>query len=500
VAALEHTNLSVPELVEASLRRGEGILTDRGALAVLTGKYTGRSPNDRFIVDDPEIRDHVDWGRVNRPISPENFRRLNTRVRQYLGSAPDTFIFEGFVGRDPLHRTPVRVVTDQAWQNLFIRDLLIRPEEGELEGFEPALTILNASGVAADPAADGTRSEAFVILNLAEGLVIIGSTRYAGEIKKSVFSYMNYALPRRGVVSMHCAANMGRGSEVALFFGLSGTGKTTLSADPERRLIGDDEHGWTDDGIFNLEGGCYAKCIRLSQENEPQIRDALRFGAVLENVVVDPATRVPDYYSDHYTENTRAGYPVEFIPDAVLSGRGGHPTVILFLAADAFGVLPPLSRLDREQAAFHFLTGYTSKLAGTERGITVPEATFSSCFGAPFLPLPPRVYADLLAERIERHNVEVYLVNTGWSGGPYGVGSRISLPLTRTLVRAAVNGKLSGVPFQREPFFGLAVPDTCPGVPREILHPRETWADKEAYDRTARELAGRFEENFKKFA
>jgi phosphoenolpyruvate carboxykinase (ATP) len=265
-------------------------------------------------------------------------------------------------------------------------------------------------------------------------------------------------------------------------------------------LVGDDEHGWTDDGIFNLEGGCYAKCIRLSQENEPQIRDALRFGAVLEKVVVDPATRVPDYYSDHYTENTRAGYPVEFIPDAVLSGRGGHPTVILFLAADAFGVLPPLSRLDREQAAFHFLTGYTSKLAGTERGITVPEATFSSCFGAPFLPLPPRVYADLLAERIERHNVEVYLVNTGWSGGPYVVGSRISLPLTRTLVRAAVNGKLSGVPFQREPFFGLAVPDTCPGVPREILHPRETWADKEAYDRTARELAGRFEENFKKFA
>jgi phosphoenolpyruvate carboxykinase (ATP) len=496
VRRFEYRNLSVPLLVEAALRRGEGVLTSTGALAVTTGKYTGRSPRDRYIVDEPGVSEHIDWGPVNRPMAQETFARLLTRVRDHLDAADETYVFDGFVGRDPRHRLPIRVVTDQAWQSLFARGLFLRPEPGELEGFQPALTVMSASGVEADPSKDGTNSEAFIALSFTKRTIIIGATRYAGEIKKSVFSYMNYVLPRRGVLSMHCAANTSEDGRVALFFGLSGTGKTTLSADPRRRLIGDDEHAWTDEGIFNLEGGCYAKCINLSRENEPQIWEALRFGAVLENVVVDSETREPDYDSARLTENTRAGYPVDHIPGAVLSGLADHPEVILFLTADAFGVLPPLARLDPTQAMYYLLSGYTSKLAGTERGVTEPQATFSSCFGAPFLPLPATVYAGLLGDKIARHGAEVYLVNTGWTGGPYGVGRRIGLPYTRNLVSAAVEGSLRGVPFRPEPAFGLLVPESCPGVPPEILLPRNTWADREAYDRAAQELAGRFRENF----
>jgi len=496
---VQHRNLPIPALVEKAVTRGEGLLTDRGALAVLTGKFSGRSPDDRYIVDEPSSRDHIDWGPVNRPLSRESFRRLRRRVEDHLDSLDERFVFDGFIGRDPRYRVPVRVVTEKAWHNLFARDLLIRPEEGELEGFEPALTVLNAAGVEADPAADGTNSEAFVAISFEERAIVIGTALYGGEIKKSIFSYMNYVLPRQGVLSMHCAANAGRDGSTALFFGLSGTGKTTLSADPDRRLIGDDEHAWTEEGIFNLEGGCYAKCIRLSKENEPQIWEAIRFGAVVENVVLHPETRAIDFDDDSITENTRAGYPLDHIPGAVESGLGEHPKVIFFLTADAFGVLPPIARLDQAQAMYYLMSGYTSKLAGTERGITEPQATFSSCFGAPFLPLRPAVYAELLGEKMARHGSVVYLVNTGWSGGPYGVGRRISLPHTRRLVAAAASGLLENVPFRAEPAFRLMVPETCPGVPAEMLLPRNTWADKEAYDRAARELAGRFEKNFQKF-
>jgi len=513
---MRHHNLSSALLVEAALRRGEGVLTNRGALAVTTGKYTGRSPKDRYIVDDPRLLDVVDWSPVNQPLERQAFERLHARVRDHLDRAGETFVFEGYAGRDPRYRLPVRVVTDLAWQSLFAGCLFIQPGEvsagaGSAQGRAPRslsdreppserpLTVLAATGVEADPATDGTNSEAFIVLDLEERTIIIGGTRYAGEIKKSVFSYMNYFLPQRGVLSMHCAANAGEGGDVALFFGLSGTGKTTLSADPERHLIGDDEHGWTPEGVFNLEGGCYAKCISLSRENEPQIWEALRFGSVLENVIVDPVTRECDFDSAELTENTRAGYPLHFIPGIVESGRGDHPKTILFLSADAFGVLPPLARLDRSQAMYYLLSGYTSKLAGTERGIDEPEVTFSSCFGAPFLPLPAQTYATLLGEKIRRHNVEVYLVNTGWTGGPYGVGRRISLPHTRSLVRASLSGALKDVPFRPEPAFGLFVPESCPGVPGGMLDPKATWSDAGAYDRTAARLAERFRVNFEKF-
>ena len=519
---VEHRNLPVPALVEAALRRGEGILTSSGALAVTTGKYTGRSPRDRFIVEDPATSALIDWGPVNQPISRHHYERLRRRVEEALARTPETFVFEGYVGRHPAYRWPVRVVTDDAWRCLFARDLFVArdglgPEPDGLgpepDGFGPedsrrddhpydrrrTLTVLASSAAQADPAVDGVNSEAFVVLDLTGWTVVIGGTRYAGEIKKSVFSFLNYLLPTLGVLPMHCGANVAGGGTgdpagdgAALFFGLSGTGKTTLSADPDRRLVGDDEHGWADDGIFNFEGGCYAKCINLSREKEPQIWGAIRFGAVLENVVVDPETREADFASDRLTENTRAAYPLSFIPNAIESGRAGHPKVLLFLTADAFGVLPPLARLDHEQALRYFLLGYTSRLAGTERGVSRPEATFSSCFGAPFLPLKPRVYADLLAERLRRHGSEVYLVNTGWSGGPYGVGRRMDLAVTRALVRAAIAGRLKDVPFRPDPVFGLLVPEACPGVPREVLVPRDTWDDKEAFDRTARELAAAF--------
>jgi phosphoenolpyruvate carboxykinase (ATP) len=401
---------------------------------------------------------------------------------------------------DPRHRLNVRVIADKAWHALFARCLLLRPSAEERAGSRPDLTVLCAADMSADPRLDGTRSETFIVLNLERGLVMIGGTHYAGEIKKSVFSYLNYLLPKHGVFPMHCSANLGADGRTALFFGLSGTGKTTLSADPERRLIGDDEHGWSGDGVFNIEGGCYAKCIRLSQEGEPQIWDAIRFGCVLENVVIDPSMRRPDYDDDRYTENTRAAYPVEFIPNCELSGRGGHPDTILFLTCDAFGVLPPLARLTTEQALYHFLSGYTAKIAGTEAGVTDPEATFSTCFAAPFLPLPPARYAEMLHDKLRHHGSQVWLVNTGWTGGGFGRGRRIRLAHTRSMVRAILSGALKYVPCALDPIFGLQVPQACPDVPAELLRPRDSWPNPADYDAAARRLAGLFHANFKNHA
>lgn len=492
-----HYNLSVPQLVEIAVKRGEGVLTDRGAFNTLTGKFTGRSPKDKFIVDEPSVRDKVNWDQTNQRLSPEHFDKLYADVMEYL-QGKELFVFDGFAGADPIYRLPIRVVNELAWQNLFARQLFIRPSADELKSHQAEFTVVAAPGFKADPQVHGTNSETYIIINFAKKTVLIGGTEYAGEIKKSIFSVMNYLLPERGVLSMHCSANVGKGGDVALFFGLSGTGKTTLSADPNRLLIGDDEHGWSDHGVFNIEGGCYAKCIHLSEEGEPQIWQAIRFGTVLENVVVDPDSRRADYDDDQYTENTRAGYPVDNIPGAVIPGVGGHPDVIIFLTADSFGVIPPISKLSKEQAMYHFLSGYTSKMAGTERGVTTPQTVFSTCFAAPFLPLPPVVYAEMLGERIDRHNARVYLVNTGWTGGPVGVGSRIKLAYTRAMVTAAINGDLEKGEFVTDPVFGVQVPTSCPGVPVEVLQPRNTWADKEAYDRQARELATHFTENFAK--
>jgi phosphoenolpyruvate carboxykinase (ATP) len=490
------------ELVELALARNEGGLTNRGALVAYTGSRTGRSPQDRFIIREPSSEGQIAWGTVNRPIDPAVFDRLFTRVTAYFQSRP-LFLCDLYACADPAYRLNVRVISEKAWHALFARCLFIRPKlaPGESPGaiYKPDWTVLSAADFKADPARDGTRSDAFILIHFGRKTVLIGGTLYAGEIKKSVFSALNYLLPQWGVFPMHCAANVGVAGDVALFFGLSGTGKTTLSADPDRRLIGDDEHGWSDAGVFNIEGGCYAKTIRLSKAGEPQIWDAIRFGCVLENVIVDPATRVPDYDDDSRTENTRAAYPVEFIPNAEPSGRGGHPTNIFFLTCDAFGVLPPLARLDSAQAMYHFLNGYTAKVAGTEAGVTEPQATFSTCFAAPFLPLAPARYAELLRERMEKHRTAVWLVNTGWSGGGYSVGRRMPLAVTRALLRAALAGQLDGVPTQPAPVFGLAVPVSCPGVPGELLRPRDTWPDKAAYDAKANHLAGLFRENFKKF-
>ena len=493
-----HRNLSAAQLVETAVRHHEGSLTEQGALTVTTGKYTGRSPKDKFVVVEPRVKEHINWGPVNQPMEPGVFERLYAKVLDYLGEQ-ELFVFDGFAGADPAHRLPIRVINQFAWQNLFVRQLFVRPTEEELALHQPEFTVVCAPGFQAAPAVDGTNSEAFIVLSFEHKVVLIGGTHYAGEMKKSIFTVMNYLLPVQGIFPMHCSANIGERGDVALFFGLSGTGKTTLSADPRRRLIGDDEHGWTDTGVFNVEGGCYAKCIRLSAENEPQIYGAIRFGTVLENVVIDAATRQPDFDSAALTENTRAAYPVDFIPNAVMPGVGGIPEVVVFLTADAFGVLPPISRLTKEQAMYHFISGYTSKLAGTERGVVNPEATFSSCFGSPFLPLPPAEYARLLGERIEKHNVRVYLLNTGWSGGPYGVGKRMSLPYTRAMVEAALSGALEQVNFVEDPIFRVHVPTSCPGVPSDVLQPRKTWSDSQAYDAQARHLAGLFAKNIAKF-
>lgn len=492
-------NLSVSELVEISLSRKEGVQTSTGALRVETGKYTGRSPKDKYIVKEPSVEEHVAWGSVNQPMDPELFDKLHNRAQQYMENK-ELFVFDGFAGADSSHRLPIRVVTEFAWHNLFVHQLFVRPTEAELAAHTPEFTVYALPGLKADPAADGTRSETFIALSFEKKVVLIGGTEYAGEMKKSIFSVLNYMLPFQGVMPMHCSANVGEQGDVALFFGLSGTGKTTLSADPHRRLIGDDEHGWSNDGVFNFEGGCYAKCSNLSQEKEPQIWNAIKHGTVLENVVMNPETGIVNYDDVGLTENTRAAYPIDAIPGAVIPGVAGHPNVIVFLTADAFGVLPPISKLTKEQALYHFLSGYTSKLAGTERGVTEPEATFSTCFGAPFLPLSPAVYANMLGEKIEKHNARIYLVNTGWSGGPYGVGKRMNLPYTRAMVSAALDGSIEETAFTPDPVFNVLVPDAVQGVPSEVLKPRNTWQDKAEYDRKAKELAGLFTKNFEKFS
>ena len=493
-----YRNLSVPALVEKALQANEGTLSETGALVVNTGKYTGRSPDDKFVVDYPSIHDEIAWGKVNVPMDPETFDKIYNKMTAYL-QGRDIYIFDGFAGADPKYTQRFRIINELASQNLFIHQLLIRPEKEQLENFEPDFTIIAAPGFKCIPEIDGTNSEAAIIVSFEKKMVIIAGSQYSGEIKKSVFSVMNYLLPKNGVFPMHCSANIGADGDTALFFGLSGTGKTTLSADPERMLIGDDEHGWSDNGVFNFEGGCYAKCINLSKENEPQIWNAIKFGALVENVVMDPETRVFDFNDGSLTENTRVGYPVEFIPNAAIPGVGGQPKTVVFLTADAFGVLPPIAKLDKDMAMFHFVSGYTSKLAGTERGITEPQATFSTCFGAPFLPLDPSVYAEMLGEKVAQSNANVYLINTGWSGGSYGVGKRMSLKYTRAMVTAALTGALDNVKFELDPIFNVYVPTECPNVPAEILNPKNTWADKAEYDKTAKLLAARFTENFKKY-
>ena len=491
-------NLSTPKLVEAAIRNSEGVLSSRGALAAETGKRTGRSPKDKFTVKDAVTESKVNWGSVNLPFSSEKFDALCERVLEYL-SGKEVYVQDLFCGADPRYQLPIQVINEYAWHNLFVRQLFIRPTEQELKTHKPEFTIVSAPGFLADSKRDGTNSEVFVIVNFTRKLVIIGGTQYAGEMKKSIFGVMNFLLPERNVFPMHCSANIGKDGVTALFFGLSGTGKTTLSADPTRRLIGDDEHGWSADGVFNFEGGCYAKCIKLSEKNEPQIWNALHFGAVLENVVLDPETRVPNYYDDSKTENTRAAYPVEHIDNAVIPGFGGHPKNVVFLTADAFGVLPPVSKLTPEQSMFHFMSGYTAKVAGTEAGVTEPQATFSTCFGAPFMPLPPKVYAEMLGRRLREHNAQCWLVNTGWQGGPYGIGKRMSLPYTRAMVNALVEGELDNVEFEIEPSFGLSIPKQVPGVPSDLLKPRNSWKDKAAYDKMAADLSARFAKNFEQF-
>lgn len=495
-ASKVHWNLTSSELIELSLERKEGLLTENGALRVSTGKYTGRSPNDKFIVDSPSIHDAIAWGN-NKPFSEQQFEQLYNRMVAYMQNR-ELLVFDGFAGADEKYHTSVRFINEFAWQNLFIHQLLIRKNSIDQE-FHPDFHIYCMPGFRAVPEIDGTNSEAFIIINFERRMIIIGGTHYAGEMKKSIFSVMNYLLPHRGILSMHCSANMGQNGETALFFGLSGTGKTTLSADPKRQLIGDDEHGWSDHGIFNIEGGCYAKCIGLRHETEPQIWDAIKFGAVLENVVLDIKNRTVNYDDQSLTENTRVAYPVDFIPNALIPGVGGHPKTVVFLTADAFGVLPPISKLNKEQAMYHFLSGYTSKLAGTELGITQPEATFSACFGAPFLPLSPLAYAKLLGEKLEKHNTNVFLINTGWSGGPYGIGSRMKLSYTRAMVTAAIEGQLNNVAYELDSIFNVYIPTECPEVPQELLKPIHTWQDKEAYLCKAKELASLFNKNISRF-
>ncbi|WP_416046077.1 phosphoenolpyruvate carboxykinase (ATP) [Priestia megaterium] len=492
--------LSVPQLVEKILARREGTLTSTGAVSVETGKYTGRSPLDKFIVSDAVSSKTVEWGPVNQPISAQRFDALYKKVLTHLKKQDELFVFNGYAGADKKYQLPIQVVNEFAWHNLFAQQLFIRPsaEQKTNDDVKP-FTIVAAPTFKADSETDGTNSETFIILSLERRIVLIGGTEYAGEMKKSIFSVMNFLLPQNNILSMHCSANVGEEGDVALFFGLSGTGKTTLSADANRRLIGDDEHGWSSSGVFNIEGGCYAKCIQLSEEKEPQIFNAIRFGAVLENVVLNQNTKVADYNDNSLTENTRAAYSIDSIDNTVLPSVAGHPTAIVFLTADAFGVLPPISKLTKEQAMYHFLSGYTSKLAGTERGVTSPQATFSTCFGEPFLPLAPTTYAEMLGKKIDEHNVNVYLVNTGWTGGEYGVGERMKLSYTRAMVQAALEGELANTETVTDAIFGLSIPTHVPGVPDEVLQPSKAWNDATAYNQKATELAAKFKANFKRF-
>ncbi len=494
-------NKSTPFLYEEAVGRREGLIARHGPLVVRTGVHTGRSPEDKFVVKESSSEHRIDWGKVNRPLEEEKFERLHRRLLSYL-SGKNLFVQDLFLGADPRYRIPMRIVTEYAWHSLFVRTLFIRPSAPVVHSSDDIFTIIDAPGFAADPKTEGTRSEVFIAVNFGKRLVLIGGTSYAGEMKKSGFTIMNYLLPLGGVFPMHCSANVGKGDDVALFFGLSGTGKTTLSADSTRTLIGDDEHGWSDHGVFNFEGGCYAKVIRLSKEAEPEIYQTTRmFGTVLENVVIDEETREIDLNDQGYTENTRGAYPIDFIPNASETGVAGHPKNIILLTADAFGVMPPIAKLMAEQAMYHFLSGYTAKVAGTEKGLgQEPQATFSTCFGAPFMPQHPTVYSKLLGDKIQKHKVNSWLVNTGWSGGPYGVGSRMKIAYTRAMVRAALDGKLATIPTAQEPFFGLHIPTECPSVRSEVLNPRNTWSDKDAYDAKAKELAERFKKNFEKFA
>ncbi|MBA3579047.1 MAG: phosphoenolpyruvate carboxykinase (ATP) [Gemmatimonadaceae bacterium] len=495
-----HWNLVGTELMLAAARRSEGEFAEMGPFVARTSPHTGRSPNDKFVVRDATSESDVDWGKVNQPVSAEQFATLLADVRKYLDGAPELFVEDLHCGADPAYQLKVRYVSPNAWHMAFVRNMFIRPESGALAGFEPNFTVLHAPEFEATPARHGTRTGTFIVLNLAERMILIGGTRYAGELKKSMFTVMNYMLPKQGVLSMHCSANAGDGGDTALFFGLSGTGKTTLSADPERHLIGDDEHGWSGDGVFNFEGGCYAKVINLSPEGEPDIyRTTQMFGTILENVVLDPVTKRVKFDDKSITENTRASYPLHYIPKSVPDGRGGHPKNVIFLTADAFGVLPPISLLTPEQAMYYFLSGYTAKVAGTERGVTEPQATFSACFGAVFLVWHPTKYADMLGELLRKHGSRVWLVNTGWSGGPFGVGKRMKLQHTREMIHAALGGKLDNVAMEPDPIFGLRIPAEVPGVPREVLRPRDTWADGAAYDEQASKLAVMFRENFARF-
>ncbi len=495
-----HWNLTPPVLIQDAIRRGEGQVADMGPFASVTAPHTGRSPNDKFLVKEPSSEHDVDWGRVNRPMSPEHFETLLADVQSYLDERDELFVQDLYCGADPKYRLSVRYVSPNAWQMAFVRNMFIRPEATELPTFDPNFTVLHAPEMQADPGRHGTRTGTFVVLNLAKRMILIGGTRYAGELKKAMFTVMNYYMPKEGVLSMHCSANIGPAGDTALFFGLSGTGKTTLSADPNRSLIGDDEHGWSPEGVFNFEGGCYAKAINLSPEGEPDIyRTTQMFGTILENVVLDPLTRTVKFEDQSITENTRVSYPLHYIRNHVPSGRGGHPRNIVLLTADAFGVLPPVSKLTHDQALYYFLSGYTAKVAGTERGVKEPQATFSACFGDVFLVWHPSKYAEMLGRLIDQHQSDVWLVNTGWTGGPYGVGTRMKLSHTRTMVHALLRGDLSHVDLVKDPMFGLMVPKAVQGVPNSVLSPRETWADGAAYDAQAKKLAGMFKENFQKF-
>ena len=495
-----HWNLVPPVLIQNAVRRDEGMLADMGPFCAVTSPHTGRSPNDKFVVKEFSSADDVDWGKVNQPISEAHFEALAADVRAYLDAREELFVQDLYCGADPAYRLSVRYVSPSAWHMAFVRNMFIRPDVTELPTFDPNFTVLHAPEFESDPARHGTRTGTFIVLNLAKRMILIGGTRYAGELKKAMFTVMNYYMPKQGVLSMHCSANIGPAGDTALFFGLSGTGKTTLSADPKRSLIGDDEHGWSPEGVFNYEGGCYAKVINLSPEGEPDIyRTTQMFGTILENVVLDDMTRKVRFEDQSITENTRASYPLHYIPNNVPSGRGGHPKNIVFLTADAFGVLPPIAKLTRDQAMYYFLSGYTAKVAGTERGVKEPQATFSSCFGAVFLVWHPTKYAEMLGRLIEAHESDVWLVNTGWTGGAYGVGARMKLSHTRSMVHALLRGDLHSAPLERDPVFGLSVPKQIAEVPAAVLHPRDTWSDKSAYDAQARKLASMFRENFAKY-
>lgn len=493
------TNLTPAELVEHALSRKEAFLTSTGALMADTGKFTGRSPQDRFIVLDDRTKDSVWWGDINIPFEEEKFDLLLAKVKNHLASK-DLFVRYAQAGADPDYQLNIKVINTLAWHNLFCSNMFLRPTKEALKSFQSDFTIICAPDFQADPEVDGTRNPNFAILNLSKRMILIGGTAYAGEMKKGIFSVLNFILPHdRNVLSMHCSANRGKDGDTAIFFGLSGTGKTTLSADPKRQLIGDDEHGWTENSVFNFEGGCYAKVIDLTREKEPEIYDAIKFGAIVENTRFIPGTRQVDFANKSITENTRTAYPIHFIPNALDPSIAGIPKNIFFLTADAFGVIPPISKLNSSQAMYHFISGYTAKVAGTEMGVTEPKLTFSACFGAAFLPLHPTAYAKLFGEKMEHHQVNVWLINTGWTGGPYGVGSRMKLAHTRAMITAALEGNLEFAPFRKDPIFGFMVPELCPGVPFEVLDPRGTWANPEEYDQKAKSLAKSFVENFEKF-